>query len=99
MADHPYKKYENLQVWRVLKQGVEDLQTNGDLEEKTARTHIIGYLCKLLDEAGLIGSSAPVAPQEDVSVSSGPLLGTVPGYVISKKGQKQKVVRTKPTES
>ena len=51
--NHPYKQFEKEQVWRVLDRGIRDLVKNGDLEEKTARTHVVGYLAKLLKEAGI----------------------------------------------
>jgi len=50
---HPYKKYENDRVWRAVEKGIKALAKNGDLEEKTARTHIVGYLTKLIHETGL----------------------------------------------
>ena len=50
---HPYQQMENDPLWRVLEKGVKTLVKNGDLEEKTARTHIVGFLAKQLRESGL----------------------------------------------
>jgi hypothetical protein len=49
-TNHPYVQYENEAIWKVLSKGINDLVSNGDLEEKTARSYIVGYLCKLLLE-------------------------------------------------
>ena len=61
--DHPYKNYENLRIWEVLERGIADLAANGDLEEKTASCYIVGYLARMIDEAGLIGPTAPSVKQ------------------------------------
>ena len=51
---HPYREYEKLKVWKVLSKGIKDLEANGDIEEKTARPYIVGYLSKLLHNADLL---------------------------------------------
>jgi hypothetical protein len=58
---HPYEKYEHLEVWKVISQGLADLEANGDIEQKTASVYIVGYLSKLLGDEGLIplGRSSP----------------------------------------
>jgi hypothetical protein len=45
---HPYHEYEGTPLWRVVTQGIADLVENRDIEERTGREHIVGYLCKLL---------------------------------------------------
>ena len=45
---HPYLQYESEPIWPVVTRGIDDLVSNGDLEEKTPRPYIVGYLCKLL---------------------------------------------------
>jgi hypothetical protein len=52
--DHPYRQYEKLRLWKVLTRAVKDLESNGDVEAKTARRYIVGYLSKLLVESDLI---------------------------------------------
>ena len=52
--DHRYREYEKLCLWRVLTRGMKALESNGDIEEKTARRYIVGYLSKLLIESDLI---------------------------------------------
>ena len=54
MNGHPYREFEELRVWKVLSKGLNDLQANGDIEEKTARSYLIGYLSKLLVESDLL---------------------------------------------
>lgn len=46
---HPYRGYEGSPTWAVLEKGIRDLVENADIEEKTPRRYIVGYLCKLLD--------------------------------------------------
>ncbi len=61
--DHPYQEFQKHPLWKVLNRGIKDLQANGDLEEKTAREYIVGFLSKLLLESDLIaevpGRSSP----------------------------------------
>ena len=52
MAD-PYETYKHTPLWNVVDRGIADLVSNGDLEETTDRTYIVGYLCKLLSEPNL----------------------------------------------
>jgi hypothetical protein len=54
---HRYQHLENDPVWRVLEKGLKALVKNGDVEEKTARTHILGYLTQLLHDSGVGGSN------------------------------------------
>ncbi|HEX8203095.1 MAG TPA: hypothetical protein VF590_21640 [Isosphaeraceae bacterium] len=67
---HPYQEYEALKVWKVLSKGIKDLEANGDIEEKTARPHIVGYLSKLLHDSDLLVETTrhairPVADEID----------------------------------
>jgi hypothetical protein len=52
---HPYKQLEGTQIWEVIYKGIDDLVENYDLEVKTARENIVGYLCKLLNESNTNG--------------------------------------------
>lgn len=52
--DNPFHELEKLRVWKLFNQGVKDLEANGDIEEKTARKYIVGYLSKILVDSGLI---------------------------------------------
>jgi len=61
---HPYQEFEALPVWAVLGRGIEELRANGDIEEKTARRYIVGYLAKMLHESGLIVAEQPVPQGE-----------------------------------
>jgi hypothetical protein len=51
--DFPYKELKKHAVWKVLDRGIKDLQANGDIEARTAREYIVGYLSKVLLEADL----------------------------------------------
>lgn len=59
---HPYKEFEKTAVWKVLDRGVKELQANGDIEERTARPYIVGYLTKLLRDSGALAE--PTDPAE-----------------------------------
>jgi hypothetical protein len=48
VPSHPYREYEGTPLWRALNKGIADLVENQDLEERTRREYIVGYLCKLL---------------------------------------------------
>lgn len=49
---HPYEQYEQEAVWRVLERGIKAMVKNGDIGENTAREYVVGYLAKLLTDAG-----------------------------------------------
>jgi hypothetical protein len=65
---HPYKQFEKDPMWRLLNKGIDALVKNGDLQEKTARTHIVGYLTKLLRESS--GASTNGRHQRVVQVKA-----------------------------
>ncbi|MEW4212085.1 hypothetical protein Q0O85_26565 [Priestia megaterium] len=50
---HPYKHLEGTPLWKVIDKGINNLVENKDLEETTSREYIVGYLCKLINEAGI----------------------------------------------
>jgi hypothetical protein len=45
---HPYKKYESHRYWKRIDEGISDLVDNQDLVEQSARSYIVGYLCKMI---------------------------------------------------
>ena len=51
---HPYSALESLPSWPVLERALGDLVENGDLEERTQRAYLVGYLCKALKDAGVL---------------------------------------------
>ena len=53
-TDHPYKAFEELEVWGVLRCAIDELEANGDLEKTTAMPYIVGYLTQRLLEAGVV---------------------------------------------
>jgi hypothetical protein len=65
---HPYQHLENDAAWRVLEKGIRALVKNGDVEEKTARTHIVGYLTQLLHDAGVGGSNGSAKHRRIVQI-------------------------------
>ena len=64
---HPYQGYEKLRVWKVLSKGIKDLEANGDIEEKTARRYIVGYLSQLLLESGVVLDTPTASPSRGAS--------------------------------
>jgi hypothetical protein len=50
---HPYKTLETEAVWAVLEKAVKDLVANGDIEERTSRDYIVGYLAKKVVDSSL----------------------------------------------
>jgi hypothetical protein len=54
---HPYIAYKNSQYWSIINKAIDDLVNNEDIEEKTTRDHIVGYICKLLVENDPIKNS------------------------------------------
>ena len=60
---HPYSEFEGTTVWRSLDAALSDLESNRDLALTTARTHVIGYLCKQLAAAGVV-TERPSRPSD-----------------------------------
>lgn len=41
-------EFEGTPLWKALEKGIADLVQNLDVEERTRREYIVGYLCKML---------------------------------------------------
>jgi hypothetical protein len=48
---HPYKQFEKLPTWKTVAKAIEELEKNHDLELKTSREHVIGYITQQLTTA------------------------------------------------
>ena len=46
--ESPYEEYKIDPLWQVIGDCLSDLHSNGDIEEKTDREYIVGYLTKKL---------------------------------------------------
>jgi hypothetical protein len=53
----PYERHRELHAWRVVEAAVARLVANGDIEEKTARKYLVGYIVKELEEAGILAEA------------------------------------------
>ena len=51
---HPYKQYENTPIWNLINKAIDDLVENDDIEEKTQRKYIVGYISKLINESNTV---------------------------------------------
>jgi hypothetical protein len=51
--NHPYNKFENTPLWNAIDAAVADLEHNRDVELKTSREYVIGYLCQKLAALGV----------------------------------------------
>ncbi len=54
MPEHPYKKYENTELWNNIKQSIKELEENQDLSLTEWHEYIVGYICQQLEKANLI---------------------------------------------
>ena len=45
---HPYIKFENAALWKVIDAEITDLEKNKDLQLSTAREYVVGSLCQQL---------------------------------------------------
>lgn len=45
---HPYKEFEQTQLWELIEDALDDLIKNQDIELTTRKEYVIGYLCKTL---------------------------------------------------
>ena len=53
MTSHPYSKYEDTEIWKIIKSSLHNLEENNDIEFTTTPEHIIGYICQELDKANI----------------------------------------------
>jgi hypothetical protein len=44
MSKHPYMDLKNTECWGIIEQAIGDLIENDDLEEKTSKEYIVGYI-------------------------------------------------------
>jgi hypothetical protein len=55
---HPYREFEQTPLWRAIDIAVAELEQNNDVELRTTREHVIGYLCRLLAAQGTVTESS-----------------------------------------
>ena len=53
MKKFQYGKFEGTRAWKILDSAVHDLVENGDLEERTPRRYVVGYLVESLMKGGI----------------------------------------------
>lgn len=51
---HPYKEYENTEVWKAVKSSVEELVDNNDVELLTPIEYVVGYIVKYIAKANVL---------------------------------------------
>jgi hypothetical protein len=52
--NRPYAALENHPAWMVLDRAIKKLAANGDLDERTAREHIVGYILSELNKTAFL---------------------------------------------
>jgi hypothetical protein len=48
---HPYYEFEETAIWKVVDDGISELVANQDINERTLRRYIVGYLIKCMVDA------------------------------------------------
>lgn len=43
---HPYKNFENSELWNCITRSMSELIDNGDIEICTPMEYVVGYICK-----------------------------------------------------
>ncbi|NHC39379.1 hypothetical protein G6549_05335 [Bacillus sp. MM2020_1] len=51
---HPYKQFENTPLWNIINKAIAELVENDDIELKTQKEYIVGYISKLLIESNIV---------------------------------------------
>jgi hypothetical protein len=46
--EHPYKEFEQTQLWELIEKALDELITNRDIELTTRKEYVVGYICKTL---------------------------------------------------
>lgn len=55
---HPYESYEGTPLWRTIDEAIGHLESNRDLALTTARSHVIGYLCRSVSRSDVLFPAA-----------------------------------------
>jgi hypothetical protein len=50
-VSHLYTQFENTPLWNLISKIIDDLVENDDIEEKTQREYIVGYIITKLIES------------------------------------------------
>ncbi len=61
---HPYREFVGTKQWSALDHALDELIENHDLEEKTGREYIVGFLCKALASNEPVLSEAEAEEQK-----------------------------------
>lgn len=69
-ADFPYRMLMSHPAWAIIDGALSDLESNDDLELRTARRYVIGYLIQQLVEQGQVPPA--IASRPDVPDLSQP---------------------------
>lgn len=59
----PYVEFEDTPLWRAIDAALTSLEENHDVAPMTARTHVVGYLCRQLHDAGVLAPAAMEDPR------------------------------------
>jgi hypothetical protein len=62
-ADFPYRSLMTHPAWGVLDSALSELESNDDLDLRTARRYVIGYLIQQLAAQGLIPPAIAFRPE------------------------------------
>lgn len=60
VPSHPYSEFEGSRLWRTIDGALFDLEQNQDLELRTSRKNVVGYLCKQLSPSNAARKATPV---------------------------------------
>jgi hypothetical protein len=56
--NHPYTKFENTLLWKVVDTAISDLLENRDVKLSTSREYVVGYLCQQLARQRIVDVSS-----------------------------------------
>lgn len=59
---HPYEAGEGTELWEILDRCVRELEHNSDIELRTDRRYVVGYLCQRLSERFPAAEDRPGEP-------------------------------------
>jgi hypothetical protein len=60
--NHPYRKFEGTPLWDTVEKAVSALIANGDITEKTAHEHIVGYFCNAITQSLDVAGTSDTEP-------------------------------------
>ena len=67
----PYSQFAETKLWKVVDKAIADLEKNQDLELRTNRKYVIGYLCEKVSGQKIVFKNKPHLLRAKTKIAAG----------------------------